>query len=110
RQTGSEIDGQDSLSIIRRRYAHGELTDAQFERKLEQLLKTENLEDVEDHYRSQDRLYECEYDLPRFETASGHRFHDQRGHRRPYRYRWCYRRLPSDDWRSTTLVVRNTLC
>jgi len=35
------------LESLRRRYADGELTDEQFERKLERLLETETLEDVE---------------------------------------------------------------
>jgi len=34
------------LESLRRRYADGELTDEQFERKLERLLETETLEDV----------------------------------------------------------------
>ncbi|WP_101297900.1 SHOCT domain-containing protein [Halegenticoccus soli] len=36
------------LETLRRRYAAGELTDAQFERKLEVLLETETLENVEE--------------------------------------------------------------
>jgi uncharacterized membrane protein len=36
------------LETLRRRYAAGELTDEQFERKLERLLETETLESVED--------------------------------------------------------------
>ncbi|KAA9399147.1 SHOCT domain-containing protein [Haloarcula sp. CBA1130] len=36
------------LERLRRRYAEGELTDDQFERKLERLLETETLEDVAD--------------------------------------------------------------
>jgi len=44
------IDTSDEtpLERLRRRYADGELTDEQFERKLERLLETETLEDVED--------------------------------------------------------------
>jgi len=38
---------EDALQTLRSRYARGELTDEQFERKLEQLLETETLEDVE---------------------------------------------------------------
>ncbi|RQH01375.1 SHOCT domain-containing protein [Natrarchaeobius oligotrophus] len=37
----------DALETLRERYAAGELTDDQFERKLERLLETETLEDVE---------------------------------------------------------------
>lgn len=39
-----------ALQRLRERYANGELTEDQFERKLEQLLRTETLEDVEDQY------------------------------------------------------------
>lgn len=39
----------DALQRLRRRYADGELTDEQFERKLERLLETETVEDVEQH-------------------------------------------------------------
>lgn len=38
----------DPLETLRERYARGELSEAQFERKLEQLLDTETIEDVED--------------------------------------------------------------
>jgi len=42
------------LETLRRRYAAGELSDEQFERKVARLLETETLEDVEDSYtRSQ---------------------------------------------------------
>jgi uncharacterized membrane protein len=40
----------DPLDELRRRYAQGELTDQQFERKVERLLETETIEDVEDAY------------------------------------------------------------
>ena len=49
---------RDALETLRVRYAGGELTDEQFERKLEQLLETETLESVEDRYR--EREYEPE--------------------------------------------------
>lgn len=42
---------EDALERLRRRYAEGELTDEQFERKLDRLLETETLEDVEDARR-----------------------------------------------------------
>lgn len=48
----------DSLATLRRRYAEGELTDEQFERKLERLLETETLEDAEEsaaHERLRER-------------------------------------------------------
>jgi len=39
------------LEALRRRYAEGELTDEQFERKLEALLDTETVDDAADHVR-----------------------------------------------------------
>lgn len=48
------------LETIRRRYARGELTDAQFERKLELLLETETLEDAEDRQRARELVRERE--------------------------------------------------
>ena len=41
----------DALEELRSRYARGELTDEQFERKLDRLLETETLEDLEDEKR-----------------------------------------------------------
>ncbi|MFP8951733.1 SHOCT domain-containing protein [Natrialbaceae archaeon A-arb3/5] len=41
----------DALETLRDRYAAGELTDEQFERKLERLLETETLEDAEEWRR-----------------------------------------------------------
>jgi uncharacterized membrane protein len=41
----------DPLEELRARYARGELTDEQFERKLDRLLETETLEDIEDRKR-----------------------------------------------------------
>ena len=46
----SRASRTDALEILRDRYARGELTDQQFERKLERLIETESLEDVEDRY------------------------------------------------------------
>lgn len=48
----AETDGNDALERLRRRYAEGELTDEQFERKLERLLETETLDDVDTHVTS----------------------------------------------------------
>lgn len=48
----------DPLITLRDRYARGELTDEQFEHKLDQLLATETLEDIE--YSDHERLYEHE--------------------------------------------------
>jgi uncharacterized membrane protein len=52
------------LETLRRRYAAGELTDAQFERKLERLLETDTLENVEDRAvrEERDRLREREFE------------------------------------------------
>ena len=44
-------DKGEALETLRDRYARGELTDEQFERKLDRLLETESLEDVEDRVR-----------------------------------------------------------
>ncbi|MFC7018101.1 MULTISPECIES: SHOCT domain-containing protein [Haloarcula] len=51
-------DAETPLERLRRRYAEGELTDEQFERKVERLLETETLEDVEDD--APDRTRETE--------------------------------------------------
>jgi uncharacterized membrane protein len=53
-------DGETPLERLRDRYARGELTDEQFERKLERLLETETLEDVEDGRRARERAPERE--------------------------------------------------
>jgi uncharacterized membrane protein len=45
-------ESEDALERLRRRYAEGELTDEQFERKLDRLLETETLEDAEDRARA----------------------------------------------------------
>ncbi|MFP8888414.1 SHOCT domain-containing protein [Natrialbaceae archaeon A-CW2] len=49
-----DMDATDALETLRDRYARGELTDEQFERKLEHLLETESLEDLEDRLSEQD--------------------------------------------------------
>lgn len=46
---------RDALETLRDRYARGELTDEQFERKLERLLETETLEAVEDRRLERER-------------------------------------------------------
>jgi uncharacterized membrane protein len=54
----TERDAEDdALDTLRKRYARGELTDEQFERKLDRLLETETLEDVEDYKHSAQREY-----------------------------------------------------
>ncbi len=55
-----EDDDDDALETLRDRYARGELTDEQFERKVERLLDTETLEDVEDRARVRDEQTETE--------------------------------------------------
>jgi uncharacterized membrane protein len=55
-----ESTEDDALAELRSRYARGELTDEQFERKLERLLETETLEDIEDEKR---RAREAEREL-----------------------------------------------
>lgn len=57
-ETGTDDIGErdrDALETLRSRYARGELTDAQFERKLELLLETETLEAAEDWEPERDR-------------------------------------------------------
>ncbi|SEP80390.1 SHOCT domain-containing protein [Natrinema salaciae] len=50
-----EADARDALETLRERYAAGELTDDQFERKLERLLDTETLEDAQAWARDRTR-------------------------------------------------------
>lgn len=52
---GNTDDGEPALDRLRRRYAEGELTDEQFERKLQLLLETETLEDVEERAARRER-------------------------------------------------------
>ena len=47
----TDPDTRDALDTLRDRYARGDLTDEQFERKLDRLLETESLEDVADRRR-----------------------------------------------------------
>ena len=51
----AEDDNHNALETLRNRYVRGELTEEQFERKLEQLLDTESLEDVESRAREHER-------------------------------------------------------
>mgnify|MGYP006274762639 FL=1 len=48
-------DEETPLETLRRRYAEGELSEAQFERKLDQLLETETMEDAEEYAGRRDR-------------------------------------------------------
>lgn len=54
----SSVD-DDALSTLRDRYARGELTDEQFERKVEKLLETDTIENLED-FESKERISERE--------------------------------------------------
>jgi uncharacterized membrane protein len=51
RDSTATDSNEDALQTLRDRYAKGELTDEQFERKLERLLETETIEDAEDRAR-----------------------------------------------------------
>ncbi|MCU4799991.1 SHOCT domain-containing protein [Halobacteria archaeon HArc-gm2] len=56
RAARTDADGDDeALARLRERYANGELTDDQFERKVERLLETDTLENVEDRQRDRER-------------------------------------------------------
>jgi uncharacterized membrane protein len=61
-RTGSENDPRDALETLRERYAAGELTDEQFERKLERLLDTETLEDARESARRREGDREPEFE------------------------------------------------
>ncbi|WP_348612962.1 SHOCT domain-containing protein [Halobaculum rarum] len=56
----TDPDTRDALDTLRDRYARGELTDEQFERKLERLLESESLEDVEDRFERERRASDRE--------------------------------------------------
>ena len=56
RGTGTETDG--SIGALRTRYARGEITDEQFEQKVEKLLETESLDEPTDREKAQDVLTE----------------------------------------------------
>jgi hypothetical protein len=52
---------QDALSTLRDRYANGDLTDEQFEQKLDRLLETETPESAEEWRERSTRTAETEY-------------------------------------------------
>ncbi|WP_158853543.1 SHOCT domain-containing protein [Halorhabdus sp. CUG00001] len=51
--TQNQETDEQALETLRDRYARGELTDDQFERKVQRLLETESLEDLEDRQDSE---------------------------------------------------------
>ncbi|MFH5843348.1 SHOCT domain-containing protein [Haladaptatus sp. CMAA 1909] len=53
-ETG-EPNNRDALETLKNRYARGELTDEQFERKLERLMENDTVEDVEERLRRKER-------------------------------------------------------
>ncbi|WP_121741216.1 SHOCT domain-containing protein [Natronorubrum halophilum] len=55
RDRSDELTPGDALETLRERYAAGELTDEQFERKLERLLETETIEDVQEQLQRHER-------------------------------------------------------
>lgn len=68
---GPERPEDDALAVLRRRYANGELTDAEFERRLETLVATETAVDVERYVGRDGRdRPESDADLDR-EAANG---------------------------------------
>jgi uncharacterized membrane protein len=60
-QSSSSTATQDALSILRERYASGDLTDEQFERKLDRLLETETPENAAEWRGRTTREVETEY-------------------------------------------------
>lgn len=55
---GTGTDTDEPLETLRDRYARGELTDKQFEQKVEKLLETESLEEPEERKEAQELLTE----------------------------------------------------
>ena len=55
RDETTAVSPEEPLHTIRERYARCELTDAQFERKLERFLESETIEDVTDRFDARDR-------------------------------------------------------
>lgn len=53
--TPAEHDANRSLHVLRERYANGELSEAQFERKVSTLLETETVEAAEDYVSERER-------------------------------------------------------
>jgi uncharacterized membrane protein len=51
----ADASDDEALARLRQRYADGELTDEQFERKVERLLETDTLENAEERHRDRRR-------------------------------------------------------
>lgn len=64
---GADQDTRNALETLRNRYARGELTDEQFERKLERLLETDTVENADEwaHGRTDDLRPEPDRELDR---------------------------------------------
>ncbi|WP_330632572.1 SHOCT domain-containing protein [Halocatena halophila] len=58
--SAEETDSDNPLETLRERYARGELTDEQFEEKLDRLLETETIDDVKTHRATSDPQRERE--------------------------------------------------
>ena len=55
---GTTTDTDGSIEALRNRYARGEITDEQFERKVEKLLETESVDEPKERKKAQDLLTE----------------------------------------------------
>ncbi len=53
--TREETNNRDALDTLKDRYARGELTDEQFERKLEKLMENDTVENVEERFQNGSR-------------------------------------------------------
>jgi uncharacterized membrane protein len=54
-RTETGKNNRDALETLKDRYARGELTDEQFERKLERLMENDTVENVEERFGRKDR-------------------------------------------------------
>ncbi|PSP32540.1 hypothetical protein BRC64_06440 [Halobacteriales archaeon QH_10_67_22] len=52
--SADEDDTDAALADLRERYARGEITDAEFERRVERLLETESVDDAETFFDGRD--------------------------------------------------------
>ncbi|ELZ91885.1 hypothetical protein C440_16274 [Haloferax mucosum ATCC BAA-1512] len=63
----SKPETEDALEALRRRYATGELTEAEFERKVERLLETETVADARKQVADRTRTTDTEKESVEFE-------------------------------------------